>query len=277
MIGALAFHRFIARNTPGDDGDDAAEQARRFGYWSAVILIATVPYRVMMQASGLTLDGDPWGPMVQRVLTTGWGHAAIWQGAAAFIAAVSFIRLRERMEHHWTQARVAALVLAVVPAFMGHAGAVESWRWTAIAADTMHVIAAGSWAGALSLLTMCALRLRVAQNGGMVLAGYVNRFGPLAQRSVATIIVTGVISSLLHVGAFGALTTTGYGVVLLTKLGLVFVALFLGYRHSITAAGQLRMSGVRRVLPTFLIEWAVLILVLAVTGLLAGSPPPGTE
>jgi putative copper export protein len=277
VIGALAFRRFVGERTLGDEGEAASEQARRLGYWSAVVVLATVPYRVMMQAKGLTLEGDPWQPMVPRILSTTWGHAAIWQGAAAIIAALSFLRLRSRQAHHWTHARVAALVLAVVPAFMGHAAAVESWRWGAVATDAIHVVAAGSWAGALGVLTVCAIGLRGDPNGGFTLAGYVEKFQPLAKRSVIALALTGVASSLFHLRAIAELTSSGYGVVLLTKLGLVFLALMLGYGHQLTAAGQARTGGVTRVIPTFLLEWGVLLGVLLVTGLLSGSPPPGSE
>jgi putative copper resistance protein D len=230
-----------------------------------------------MQAKSLVFEGDPWLPMIPRVISTQWGHAAVWQGAAAIIATVAFLRLRGGAQQHWTQARVAGLVLAIVPAFMGHATAVEQWRWAAIGSDVVHVVAAGAWTGALSVLTLCALGMRNDPNGGFVLAGFVDRFSSLAKRSVTALVATGVISALLHLRAFSDLTTTDYGTVLLSKLGLVFIALLLGYGHSITAGGQLRISGVRRVLPTFLLEWGVLVAVLLVTGLLAGSPPPGTE
>jgi putative copper export protein len=277
VVGALAFRRFVGATTLGDEGDAATEEARRFGFWSALILLATVPYRVVAQAKGLAFDGDPWLPMVPRILSTTWGHAAIWQAAAAFIAASAFHRLRSRQPHHWTQARVAALVLIAVPAFMGHAAAVESWAWGAIATDVIHVLAAGSWVGALSVLTACALRLRADPNGGFVLATYIEKFQPLAKRSVVMLVITGLVSSLLHLRAIGELTSTGYGAVLLTKVGLVFFALMLGYGHQMTATGQARTGGVRRLLPTFLIEWGLLVAVLLVTGLLSGSPPPGAE
>jgi putative copper export protein len=277
VVGALAFRRFVGETTLGDAGDAATEEARRFGFWSSLVLLATVPYRIVAQAKGLAFEGDPWMPMVPRILSTAWGHAAVWQAAAAIVAAVSFMRLRAGERHRWTQARVAALVLILVLPFMGHAAAVESWRWSAIATDAIHVLAAGSWAGALAVLTLCALRLRIDPNGGLVLATYIEKFQPLAKRSVFALVFTGLISSLLHVRAVSELTSTGYGVVLLTKVGLVFLALMLGYGHQLTAAGQARTAGSKSVLPTFFLEWGILVAVLLVTGLLSGSPPPGSE
>jgi putative copper export protein len=82
---------------------------------------------------------------------------------------------------------------------------------------------------------------------------------------------------VIHIRAFADLTSSGYGAALLTKVGLVFLALVLGYGHQMTAAGQVRTGGAKRVVPTFVLEWGLLLGALMVTGLLAGSPPPGTE
>jgi putative copper export protein len=246
------------------------------GYAAAVLVLATVPYRVITQAKGLAFEGDPWTPMVSRILSTNWGHTAVWQGAAAFIAAAGFLLAGRGKPHGWVHASVAAVILAIVPAFMGHAIATEPGTWS-VAADVAHVAAAGAWAGGLSVLAITAMRLRRESDGGATLATLIERFHIVAKRSVGVVLVTGVVSSLFHLRSVGDLNGTPYGITLVVKLLIVAVALVLGWGHSRTGAKRARASSARGVTATLMAEFGVLLAVLLVTGLLTGSPPPGTE
>jgi putative copper export protein len=252
------------------------ESARRLGYFAAVTVLATVPYRVMAQAKGLTFEGDPWTPMVSRILSTSWGHAAVWQAAAALIAAGGFLMAGRGKPHGWMHSAIGAAVLAIVPALMGHAIAAEPAFWS-VGADLMHVTAAGAWAGGLAMLTFAALQLRGAPDSGETVASLIERFHPVAKRAVGVLVLTGVIGGKYHIRAWADLANTPYGQVLLAKVALVVVALVLGWRHSRIGARRTRASGAEAITASLVTEWVVMTGVLLVTGLLTGSPPPGTE
>jgi copper transport protein len=259
VIGAVVFRRVVI--PAGTQTARLNETARRVGFAAAVLVLATVPYRLIAQAKGLAFEGDPWTPMVSRILSTNWGHAAIWQGAAAFIAATGFLMAGRGKAHGWIHAGVAAVILAIVPAFMGHAIAT----------------AAGAWAGGLSVLSITALRLRHESDGGATLATLIERFHTVAKRCVGVVLVTGVVSSLFHLRSIDDLLDAPYGITLVLKLALVGVALLLGWGHSRTGAKRARARGPRGVTASLMAEGAVLLAILLVTGLLTGSPPPGAD
>jgi putative copper export protein len=274
VIGSVIFRRVVV--PAGTQTERLSETARRVGYAAAVLILATVPYRLISQAKGLAFEGDPWTPMVSRILSTDWGHAAVWQGAAAFIAAAGFLMAGRGKAHGWIHASVAAVILAIVPAFMGHAIATQPPTWS-VAADVVHVAAAGAWAGGLSVLAITAMRLRHEPEGGATLATLIERFHVVAKRSVGMVIVSGVVSSVFHLRAIGDLLDTPYGLTLVQKLVLVGIALLLGWGHSRTGATRSRTRGTRGVSASLMAEFGMLVAVLLVTGLLTGSPPPGAE
>jgi putative copper export protein len=271
VIGAVVFRRFVV--PAGPDRDRLSEPSRRLGCFAAVVVLATVPYRVITQAMGLAFEGDPWTPMVPGILSTDWGHAAIWQGVAACIAASGFVMAGRGKPHGWIHARIAGVILVVVPAFMGHAIAAEPRIWS-VGADVLHVAAAGAWAGGLSTLLVTALRLRHESDGGATLATLIERFHLVAKRSVAVVVVTGAVSALFHLRAVDDLVGSAYGLTLVQKLLLVGVALLLGWGHSRTGAKRARAHGPRGVSASLMAECGMLLAVLIVTGLLTGSPPP---
>jgi putative copper export protein len=277
VVGAVVFRRFVT--APALAGRDALgpveRQAARVGLWCALALAIVAPVRVAMQAKGLAFEGDPWAPMIPRIVSTSWGHAIVWQFAAAIVAAAGFAR--SARAGGWWHAGVGGAVLAVTPALTGHAAAVESLRSLALAADVAHVIGASAWVGGLSLLTLRAWTYRGMADGGESLGAMIDRFHRVAQWAVGALVVSGGVAIWLHLRSPSDLTGSSYGRVLLVKLALVFVALGYGWRHSRTGAARARKSGPSGVTQTFTVEWVVLLVVLAVTGLLAGSPPPGTE
>ncbi|MGH7334892.1 MAG: copper resistance D family protein [Candidatus Rokuibacteriota bacterium] len=94
----------------------------------------------------------------------------------------------------------------------------------AIAADALHLLAAGGWAGALVPLV---LFLRWARAGGpaapppIAVAVAVRRFSTLALLSVVVMLASGAYAVPLQVGSVPALLGTAYGRWLLIKLALL--------------------------------------------------------
>jgi putative copper export protein len=272
----VAFRRFVVAHAPLDEPDRSWATAitRQAGILSAIALAVTIPVRLVVQARGFA-DGDPWLPMIPRVLSTTWGHAAIWQLVAAVFTCVGLIAIAKGNPRGWYQAAFGAAVLAIVPAFMGHAVATERHTWLAVIVDITHVAAASAWAGGLAMLTLLARRARFSSAGGETTAGLIDAFHPMAQRSVVALVATGVVAAWMRLKSVSDLGTSGYGRILVVKVLLVGVALALGWRHSKTGAVQAQRFGARAVAASLAMEWLLLFAVMLVTGVLAGSDPTG--
>jgi copper transport protein len=116
-------------------------------------------------------------------------------------------------------------VLAV-PGASGHP-AQTSPRGLALAADWLHLISGSVWIGGLIGL----LILWRALPAGLRVRGLqvsVPRFSNVAFCSVAVLLTTGIIATVLHMPLLAALWQTSYGQVILIKSGLLAAAMALG-------------------------------------------------
>ena len=126
----------------------------------------------------------------------------------------------------WWFAAPAAMALGAFPALTGHANA-GGIRAATVAADTLHVWAAGAWVGGLFLVVYVEGR-RNAGDVGSLLPTLVPRFSRVALASVAALVSTGLFASWMHVDGVAGLFGTLYGRILLVKVGLFAVVLALG-------------------------------------------------
>lgn len=158
-------------------------------------------------------------------------------------------------------------------AFIGHAAAAES-RILAIAADYLHLSASALWLGGLLSIF---LLLPSATGGGYGLSearpeSYwvtVRRFSGFAAGCVSVLLISGIYSSVLHVGSFGDLIQTAYGRVLLIKIILFLLMLGLALQGFIR--GQKRNRPLGR---GVWMEFCAGLLVLALAALLSNLPAP---
>lgn len=87
----------------------------------------------------------------------------------------------------------------------------------AMPVDVLHLLAVAAWLGGLAALLLCLYR------APHVDADAVRRFSRVALASVVTLAATGLYQSWRQVGSWTALVETGYGQLLLVKIGLVAV------------------------------------------------------
>jgi copper transport protein len=177
--------------------------------------------------------------------------------------------------------------LALVPALGGHAG-VQSPVAVLLPANVLHVLAASAWIGGLATLVFAlpaATRRLDPPDRTRLLAGTLGRFSTVALLSVAALLIGGILQSLLLFTAVDDLWNSAYGRAVLIKS--VIVAVLIGFgavnrRRTLPAldreAAEGRSPGrpgvsIRRAIRT---EVALGAVALAVTGALAGYPPPGT-
>ena len=169
-----------------------------------------------------------------------------------------------------------------------HAHYTNSAKAQAILADWAHLVAGGLWIGGLVQLgfILPSLLRDVEPTGRRrLLASLAPRFSWLGGLSVATLVLTGFYAGLLYVPSWAALLDTPYGAVLSGKLLLVVPLVLLGainllvfhprFRRAGRAAGaQPDDAGGRRAFRLVVLgEVALAAAVLAVTGVLTGTPP----
>jgi putative copper resistance protein D len=171
---------------------------------------------------------------------------------------------------------LALLVFALTRASMGHAG--EDGMWTpAYAADAIHLCAIGLWSGAVLVSAWQLPReARSGARNGRAVDRYLESMSRAATLAVIAIAVTGAYSAWLRVGTSEHLLHSLYGVTLLVKLALVFIALALGGYNKFVGLPAARRSreGIRLVGAVLRIESAVLLGVLLVAAFLSAQQPP---
>ena len=143
------------------------------------------------------------------------------------------LRARERSSGDFAAWRVEGWALSAAAlgamAWAGHAAAVEPLGAASLAGDVVHLVAAGTWLGALLPLALL-LRAAASESGAdarpyAVLA--IRRFSALALVLMVTIGATGLWNAWVQVGGVPALIGTRYGWLLLAKIALLVPVLLL--------------------------------------------------
>jgi copper transport protein len=172
------------------------------------------------------------------------------------------------------RARILLGVLAgtvVASALGGHAA--SSAHWWGGPANAVHLLAVALWTGGLAQLLLAGWALRGRADQPALLAG-ARQYARFALLSVVLAVFTGVLSAAAEFGSRQQLTESGYGRVLLLKVGLVSVTLLVAL-----AARTMGIPTRRRPRPALLRrlvrgEAAVLAGVIAAAALLANTAPP---
>lgn len=290
LVGAVTFRLAIVPRLHHDPRTAALAAASAAGAWrialaalGALALVAVA--RLWVQSTALHGPAHAWsaehlGTMLRLTI---WGRAWLLQMAMAALLLSGLLVARPGLHHSgrpagWTMAAVAVLGLCVVPGLSGHAAAVPRAPALAVANDALHVLGGGAWLGTLAVLLLVALpaALRTPDTDRLHAAAVIiTLFSPLALAAAALVGLTGIVNSLLHLGAPAQLWTTGYGRALLLKLGILATVAALGFynwrvvRPALGAAAATRR--LRRAAGT---ELAVGALVLLVTAVLVALPTP---
>ncbi|MEK7872254.1 MAG: CopD family protein, partial [Chloroflexota bacterium] len=183
-------------------------------------------------------------------------------------------------------------LLLLTTSLTSHAAALSGPTALYVLADWLHMLAASAWVGGLVFLALTfasAPRSTGLVERAELLGGVVTRFHILALASVGVLIGTGILSSLIQVGSFPGLLTTGYGNVLLVKFALLAPMLALAAtnalwaRPRLVAAARPDASGataamVERRFPLLVRGEALMgLLVMAAAAVLVTMPPAAGE
>jgi copper resistance protein D len=242
----------------------------------AAAMTGTPPWPIDHDAVGILLD--------QPGIGTAWKARM----AALAVATLAALFAAGRGLQLGVVASAAGVALATL-AWTGHAAMNEgATGWVHLAADILHLLAAGAWAGALLGLILLVTRPAPRVDGAHLLLTHraLHGFGTVGTVVVAALVVTGLINAWLLVGPgnIPALATTLYGQLLLTKLALFAAMLGLAalnrfrltprFEASIAAADHRGALGVLR--RSLAAETACIVSILALVAWLGTLEPPAS-
>jgi putative copper export protein len=211
---------------------------------------------------------------VAGVARTPWGAGFLLTGVSLIALAIAFFRPRHAS---WKAAAFGILGLAAATALSGHAAASGQWTVVAVVSDTLHILAAGGWLGALLLVIVAGVpaTATLAPLGrGLALRGMVDVFSPMALAFAGVLAVTGVIAAVLRLGAWSELTGSDYGRLLLLKIGGLVLVLIAGAYNWLRLRPALDADRAGTLRRTAAAELVLGFAVLVVTAWLVATPPP---
>jgi putative copper export protein/methionine-rich copper-binding protein CopC len=287
VVGAVFFRWavlpvFGRAELPGASRTQArlVRNTARLGRAAAQLLLLAAAARLVAQALTMLDSTEPItaGWLSALLGATVWGRAWVLQATGAVIAWAGFGRAaRSRRSSGWILATSAAFPLAVTPALSGHAVATPDWTLLAVAADTLHVVAAGGWMGGLAVLVLVGLPTiqgGPSHNRAGTVARLVQAFSPPALILGGLVGLTGLVGAWLHLETIGSLWSTRYGQTLMVKLGVVGVLFGLGAVNFLRVRPSLgEEAGSLRLRRSAGWELAVGLGVLLVTAVLVALPP----
>jgi putative copper resistance protein D len=204
---------------------------------------------------------------------TSWG--SLWV-ATLTVYALALMALNLRGRSGWGFATVCVLLGAMFPAFSGHASAVEDLSWLSLSADVLHVWSAGGWLGSLACIIIIDLywKRRDSEQKSLI-PMFISRFSSCSMVWAPMLVISGVVSTSIHLSGVGDLFYSDYGRVLFLKIILAVTVVGLGLLNSIIVKGRSHESGDTGRLKSNISKevWISQIVLLLTAILIQGSPP----
>nr|WP_241744366.1 FixH family protein [Cellulosimicrobium arenosum] len=289
VAGIVVFELLILHATPGAMPVLRARlrRVRDVACGVAVVgIVLSVPLTVAWQA------GADLGALVEpSIWRTGFRSDTALAGALGLVGIVAATVAAPRAGRGTRSAWPAAVALGGAALALGSLVLVGHTRtfapaWLVVTTDVLHVAAGAVWlGGVVGLGLTLAPSARVDPRRAAVT---VSRFSSLGAWLVLTLALTGTVLGWRILGTLDALFSTAYGQTLVVKVGvaLSIVAVAAWNRYKLVPAmapGSDASDGAggatagadarRRLGRTVGVEAALLVVVLAVTGLLVSSSP----
>jgi copper transport protein len=188
----------------------------------------------------------------------------------AVVAALLFLAwLTDRDVFLWP-AFLIGLVFVSGLSLSGHSAADAGASWKSELADWAHLSAACLWIGGLVQLVAVVWPLVPELRRPALLA-----FSRLATVCVGVLLLAGIYLAILRLPQLSDLWTTGYGQILLLKIGLVGLAFAWGGLHKLRAVPAMARDGtVPRLRASLAGESMIGMIVLLVAAFLVNAKPP---
>jgi putative copper export protein len=281
VIGAIVFRGAVLARASWDRVvlSDASDRARRLAQGALGLALVASLTRLAAEASLMPESPVGMRAMWEVARDTSWGHGWLLGAAGIIVAALGFVVAR-RTTAGWVIAATGAVALTLSQSLTGHAGAETDRLTVSITANTIHLLTAGAWIGGLISVVLAGLPVlrRQGETAGRVAgSSMVRAYHDIAFPSAILVALTGLANTWLRIGGFGALWSSAYGRVLVTKIALFLTLLVFGYHHWRTAVApnwdQTSASRFRR---TALLELLVGAIVLIATAALVSMATPET-
>jgi copper resistance protein D len=285
--GSLVFRAVVAdpalRSNPGDMAFVRSQIL--LTAWIALV-IATLSGAVWLQLQAAAMSGLPLGEAMTRevLLTvlnqTQFGLVTEIRLVLAVILAVCLAF--DRLAPSRRLALASGLGLAATIAWTGHAGSTsDEMGILHLTADVLHLTAAAAWIGGLVSLTGLLTKTRCDPAYAPLTREATRRFSTLGVASVGTLLSTGIVNAWILVGSFNAFVATGYGRLLMFKIGLFAVMLafaavnrfLLTPRLILSTESGLQLNALRLLTRNSLIEIALGLAIYGIVGLLGTLHP----
>jgi copper transport protein len=264
--GGVLYLTLVARFAPV-----AVARARPLIGAAAIAGLATAILALGVKGGQLALGG----PAVLFNLTTWQSAAATSLGASTLLAGTGLLVVMAglAMRNVWGRFLAASGVAAAVGslALSGHSTGGDLFTGVRIVLIA-HVLAAAFWAGSL-----WPLRHALAADPLPAAAAATRRFSALAVPLVAILVLSGTALALGFLGNIAAMAGSAYGVILSMKVVAVAALIVLALWNRFRLLPRLNSNnsgaavGLRR---TIFAELAIVGVVLALTAVLAQTPPP---
>jgi putative copper resistance protein D len=288
LTGVFAFECLVARPALRRAGAaPTSSLALDWLAWASLVLaIGSGAVWLVEVAAGMS--GKPVGAALSRgavaiVLTrTQFGQDWLLRFALAVLLGFCLLgRRRASAAIGWMALVLAAAMLASL-AWAGHGASTPGAAGDLhLAADFLHLLAAGLWLGTLPPLILFLAELRRIGGPDWVAVAVMatRRYSTLAIASVTILLAGGLVNTWFLAGTVPALVGTGYGRLLLTKIGLFVAMLMVAAVNLLRLTPRLARGGavlrtVGRLRTNAGIETALGLGVVAVVSVL-GTVPPG--
>jgi copper transport protein len=182
----------------------------------------------------------------------------------------------------WRRVVALTLVLVIAASMVAQSDAIGGpWEVAKIAATGLHVLATCAWLGGLVALAAVLIPGEKVQE----LDRLIPRFSRVAQLSVVTLVVTGIVHALAVAGGVWPLASSRYGLVLLIKITIFGLMLLMGnegrkyaaraaFRQShLQPDGPLRVGGISTLAVVMGAELCIAFVILSTTSLLVMVAP----
>jgi putative copper export protein len=289
-----------------DLGDLALGANRVLSYAGYVLLAGTLTFWSVVWPDGrrnrrliaLTLAGTAAmiigtlaGPAIQLIfgdrllgdIITPLGGAAQLGRLAALVAAMCFLPdIISGAVVGWRRFVALTLVLVIAASMVAQSDAIGGpWEIAKIAATGLHVLATCAWLGGLVALAAVLIPGEKVQE----LDRLIPRFSRVAQLSVVTLVVTGVVHALAVAGGVYQLASSRYGLVLLIKITIFGLMLLMGnegrkyaaraaFRQShVQPDATVRVGGISTLAVVMGAELCIAFVILSTTSLLVMVAP----
>jgi len=223
------------------------------------------------------------------LFSTRFGSVWIVQEAISFLILLSLIfhhPLILRIGYKWFLIGMITLssLMLLIGSFKSHAAALEP-VWPGLLGNSLHVLAAGSWFGALPALILL-LRSSAQQNTTFsdhaTIEQTLKRFSVLATLMVGVILFSGTFLGYQQVGRWGELFSTPYGIYLISKIVLFVLMLLVASIIRLRYMPRYKNNKPSPLITVAISKWVMLetfigIALLAVASILKSTTPATHE